>query len=651
MEVLSMGRNFFIFILVLCCVTVGEARAGDTFIALSYHDVRDNPAGMDGMAVTTNALIEQFSWLREHGYHPVSIDDILDARAGKGTLPMNAVLLTFDDGLESMYTKVFPLLKIFHYPAVVAVTGKWLETGKDERVTYGDERLSRDLFLTWDQLREMAGSGLVEVASHSYDLHRTVVSNPQGSVQPVVIALEYDRETGAYQSLAEKRKVLREDFWRMASLMKERIGVRPRVMAWPYGFSNDMAVEEAMNAGISITMGLESCINHVRDVTDICRELIRNNPSLDSYLWELKEQYRVHDPVRVVQIDMDYIYDDDKDQQRKNLDMLLDRIKEMKINTVYLQAFSDTDGDGAAEALYFPNRHMPVREDLFNRVAWQLRSRAGVNVYAWMPVLAFQLEDGLAERLRVRAWEDGNVVPVRDGHNRLSPFYPETRKIIGEIYEDLAAGTFISGILFHDDAYLTDSEDAGPEAIKWYEQELGVTVDPVSLKKDPALFELWSKLKTRALAQFTDELTGRVRKFQPHIRTARNMYAGVALDQNAEKWLAQSMEIFLDHYDYTVIMAMPYLEGASNPFRWLKELVATVSRHKNGLRKTVFELQSVRWDKKEDVPERVMRKQMRLLQILGAVNFGYYPDDFISGHPDLAKIKPGISLETYPYKR
>lgn len=647
-----MGRRFFIFILVLWCATAGDAMAGDTFIALSYHDVRDNPAGMDSTGVTTIALIEQFSWLREHGYHPVSIDDILDARAGKGTLPMNAVLLTFDDGFESVYTKVFPLLKMFQYPAVVAVTGKWLETQKNEQVVYADERLSRDLFLTWEQLREMAGSGLVEVASHSYDLHRTVVSNPQGSIQPVVVALEYDRETAAYQSLAEKRKVLRDDFRRMSSLMGERIGVRPRVMVWPYGFSNDMAVEEAMKSGMSITMGLESCINHVRDVTDICRELIRNNPTLDSFIWELKNQHRVDDPVRAVQIDMDYIYDDDKDQQRKNLDMLLDRIKDMKINTVYLQAFADPDGDGAAEALYFPNRHMPVREDLFNRVSWQLKTRAGVKVYAWMPVLAFELEeDGLAERLRVRAWDDGKAVPVRDGHNRLSPFHPETGKIIGEIYEDLAAGTFISGILYHDDAYLTDYEDAGPDAIKWYERELGVTIDPVSLKKDPELLARWSKLKARALAQFTDELAERVRYFQPHVKTARNMYARAALDRDAEAWLAQSMEVFLEHYDYTVIMAMPYLEGASNPLRWLKELVAVVSRHKNGLRKTVFELQSVRWDKKENVPEHVMRKQMRLLQVMGAVNFGYYPDDFISGHPDLAKIKPGISLETYPYKR
>ena len=69
-------------------------------------------------------------------------------------------------------------------------------------------------------------------------------------------------------------------------------------------------------------------------------------------------------------------------------------MRAMRINTVYLQAFSDADGNGQAEALYFPNRHLPMRADLFSYVAWQLRTRARVFVYAWMPVLAFDLESG-----------------------------------------------------------------------------------------------------------------------------------------------------------------------------------------------------------------------------------------------------------------
>jgi len=34
-----------------------------------------------------------------------------------------------------------------------------------------------------------------------------------------------------------------------------------------------------------------------------------------------------------------------------------------------------------------------MRADLFNRAAWQLHSRAHVEVYAWMPVLAIETNE------------------------------------------------------------------------------------------------------------------------------------------------------------------------------------------------------------------------------------------------------------------
>ena len=36
--------------------------------------------------------------------------------------------------------------------------------------------------------------------------------------------------------------------------------------------------------------------------------------------------------------------------------------------------------------------------DLFSRVAWQLRTRAGVRVFAWLPVLGYELADPALQR-------------------------------------------------------------------------------------------------------------------------------------------------------------------------------------------------------------------------------------------------------------
>ncbi len=52
------------------------------FVTLSYHDVNDTVADQRYVAVRTDNLIEQFNWLRENGYQPVSIAQILAARQG-----------------------------------------------------------------------------------------------------------------------------------------------------------------------------------------------------------------------------------------------------------------------------------------------------------------------------------------------------------------------------------------------------------------------------------------------------------------------------------------------------------------------------------------------------------------------------------------
>lgn len=79
------------------------------FTALCYHEareeVRDSP---DPYAVDTAALGRQFQWLRENGYTPVSLGEIVAARQGGKPLPAQAVLLSFDDAHLSFYTSDYP---------------------------------------------------------------------------------------------------------------------------------------------------------------------------------------------------------------------------------------------------------------------------------------------------------------------------------------------------------------------------------------------------------------------------------------------------------------------------------------------------------------------------------------------------------------
>ena len=150
---------------------LAETRAKLTI--LSYHEVADPGEALDkGYAVEPTMFVRQIDWLRNNGYHFVTIDDLLADEAGHRQLPDKAVLLTFDDGYKSMYEHARPVLREWRIPAIVAVVGSW----EDDRtqVDFDGKIIPRDKLMSWTELRELADSGLVEIGSHSFDLHRGI---------------------------------------------------------------------------------------------------------------------------------------------------------------------------------------------------------------------------------------------------------------------------------------------------------------------------------------------------------------------------------------------------------------------------------------------------------------------------------------------
>ncbi len=616
-------------------------------LVISYHEVSHELKSGDNfkaMSLKTSDLVAQFSWLKEHGYVSIDIDDLLAAQSGKRPLPPKAVLLSFDDGYRGMYEQVFPLLRAFNYSALIAVVGSWMETPFGKEVLYGNEAVARDYFLKWQQIRKMVQSGYVEVASHSYDLHHGVISNPQGNTQPAATSRRYDSKNGTYETDSQYRQRIYSDLKRNSDLIERKTGKRPRVMVWPYGAYNNVTVEIARSLGMPVTMSLKDNKLDINNLGHIGRLLIGHGTDLTDFIWQVNNHIKPEPkPIRVVHLDLDYLYDPDPAQQEKNLSLLLDRIKSLEINTVYLQAYADPDGDGTADALYFPNRHLPMRADLFNRVSWQLYTRSNVNVYAWLPVLAFDLPaDHPLAKARVTA--SPPRLPGAEDYRRLSPFNQQALEFVGDIYEDLAKHAHLDGLIFHDDAYLNDYEDASKWALDHYSDNWNLPPDISAIRNDPALFERWTLYKTKALAKWTDTLTERARLYRPAIKTARNMYAAVIMNPQSKAWFSQSLDIFLKHYDYAAVMAMPYMEKAKDPEKWLESLVTRIAQTPNALDKTVFELQSFDWLTQKPVDGGILARQMRILLQNGARNFGYYPDDFIQGKPQIKIIKPAISV-------
>ena len=94
------------------------------------------------------------AFLSTHGYETVFVRDVVGRYESARPVPSTWVALTFDAGYEDFDRNVYPVLEQHRLKATlfVIVAGVGMEGG-----------------VTWDQLRQMRRSGLVEIGSHSYD--------------------------------------------------------------------------------------------------------------------------------------------------------------------------------------------------------------------------------------------------------------------------------------------------------------------------------------------------------------------------------------------------------------------------------------------------------------------------------------------------
>ncbi|HCW0177623.1 TPA: poly-beta-1,6-N-acetyl-D-glucosamine N-deacetylase PgaB [Citrobacter freundii] len=625
----------------------------NSFMVLGYHDVEDGAADQRYLSVRTSALSDQMAWLRDNGYNPISVQQILDAHDGKIVLPEKAVLLTFDDGYSSFYTRVWPLLKAYNWPALWAPVGSWVDAPANKKVDFGGLMTARDKFATWKMVEEMGKSPLVEIGAHTWASHFGGDANPQGSKEPAVANRLYDKKTGTYETDEQYTRRINTDISLITNKIKSVTGKSPRAWVWPYGTASGTTLNLTKEHGYKMAFTLNEGLANAAFLDDIPRVLISDNPSLKRFASQVA-QVREPQTMRVMHVDLDYVYDKDPAQQKRNIDKLIQRVYDMRISHVFLQAYADPKGDGNIRELYFPNRWLPMRADLFNYISWQLQTRAGVTVYAWMPVLAFDLDASIP---RVTAWDPktGRTAINRENYVRLSPWSGEARQRITEIYEDLAKHASFKGILFHDDAFLTDFEDASPEALAAY-RAAGLPGSIEQIRSNPQTFERWTRLKSKMLIDFTKQLTQSVRNIRgPQVQTARNIYAMPVLEPESEAWFAQNLNDFLNTYDWTAPMAMPYMEQipANDANAWLDRLVNAVAQTPGALDKTVFELQARDWRKSGDEAEisgKQIAEWMRQLKLSGAGNYGYYPDDFISDKPEMSEIRSTFSSYWYPQK-
>ena len=122
---------------------------------LVYHYVANNPnlkdKARDSLSVSPDKFEAQMNYLSQNGYTPISLDTMYGVYNNQASVS-KPIVLTFDDGYIDFYTTAYPILRRFNFHAV-----SFIPTGL----------VGGGYYMNWDQIKEIAFSGLVTFEAHS----------------------------------------------------------------------------------------------------------------------------------------------------------------------------------------------------------------------------------------------------------------------------------------------------------------------------------------------------------------------------------------------------------------------------------------------------------------------------------------------------
>ena len=99
-----------------------------------------------------------------------------------------------------------------------------------------------------------------------------------------------------------------DDVQKVTAKIHEVAGKTPRAWVWPYGAASGSTLTIAKQQGYQLAFTLNDGLGNVKDLDNIPRLLIAGNPSLKAFASAVT-QIQEADPVRVMHVDLDYVYD------------------------------------------------------------------------------------------------------------------------------------------------------------------------------------------------------------------------------------------------------------------------------------------------------------------------------------------------------
>ncbi len=199
-------------------ITVNSEQKDVTLLPiLMYHQITREKNRVNKFTVTETELEEDLKYIVGRGYTTVTVEDLIDFRKSGKKLPAKPLMISFDDGYETVYDILLPLLKKYELKAVAAVIGSAVD-----KFSQVEDHHIRYSHLNWEKVELLVKSGYVEIQNHTYDMHKNT-----GCRKGV------RREKN--ENCEQYREALKTDLMRFQDEMEEHTGYRPKAVVYPFG--------------------------------------------------------------------------------------------------------------------------------------------------------------------------------------------------------------------------------------------------------------------------------------------------------------------------------------------------------------------------------------------------------------------------------
>ena len=220
-------KLLFLLLFIMTLILPSQMFAANTTTnipILCYHNL--NPTKPGSMNMTPKKFEYQIQWLVDNGFTVIPLQQAVEYLQGKReSLPNKAVVVTVDDGWQSVYTYMLPIIKKYNIPVTLFIYPETISKGKNA--------------MTWEELAKLQQTGLFNIQSHTY-------SHPN---------FKHARKS---MSPENYEKYVTKELASSKSILENKTGTKISYLAWPFGIYDSYLEQAAAKAGYIMSFTIDA---------------------------------------------------------------------------------------------------------------------------------------------------------------------------------------------------------------------------------------------------------------------------------------------------------------------------------------------------------------------------------------------------------